>query len=254
MKKALVIMLVLSLLVVLTLANADYNIYTEILGTMQMYNEEGNLTGSTVEIVKEIQRRIGDDTEIEAVPWARGLNSVQNEDNVILFSVALNDEREPLMKWVGPLTTKVMAFYVKKDSGITITSLNEAKKLGSIGTYRDDAREQLLKSNGFTNLDSSSSYVTNVKKLNVGRLDAVIDTPETFISACDESGIPTDTFEEAYRIATIGLYIAFSKNFPEETFNKWKDTLKNMYEDGTFETIYHEWIPNAELPEFKTID
>src|SRR6056297_2520564 len=146
MKKVLTMVLVLSLMAVLSLAKADYKIYTEILGSLQMYDEEGNLTGSTVELVKEIQRRIGDDTEIQIVPWVRGLNAVQNEDNVVLFSTALNDEREPLMKWLGPLEIKIIAFYTKKGSGITINSLEEAKELKRIGAVIGDAREELLES------------------------------------------------------------------------------------------------------------
>jgi polar amino acid transport system substrate-binding protein len=254
MKKILVLIVIISLISVLALANTEYKIYSELLGTLQMYDEEGNLTGSTVEQVKEIQKRIGDDTEIEIVPWVRGLTAIQNEDNVILFSTALNDEREPLMKWLGPLEIKIIALYVKKDSGIRINSIEEAKNLSRIGTLRGDAREELLLSQGFKNLDSANNYINNIKKLYAERIDAVIESPDTFFEACMQSGIPPDAFKEEYLIVSIGLYIAFSKNFPSELFNKWKEAFKNMHEDGTFEKIYRRWHPNADLPEFLVIE
>ena len=254
MRKLGILILLVCLLSVLALSAEDYTIYTEILGTTQMYDEEGNLTGSSVEIVKEIQNRIGDDTAIEPVPWARGYNAIQQRDNVILFSTTLTEERRPMFKWVGPVVSRVWMFYTRKGSGVEINSLGDAKKLESIGTYKEDVREQFLLSEGFENLDSSSSNVINVKKLNANRLAAVIDSPESFVVACEEAGIPYENFVEEHVVRETELYITFSKNFDQETFNEWKNALKEMYADGTFEEIYKEWYPNAKLPEFNVIE
>ncbi|MFO8231966.1 MAG: SDR family oxidoreductase [Longimonas sp.] len=84
------------------------------------------------------------------------------------------EERKPMFKWVGPVVSRVWMFYTKKGAGVEINSLEDAEKLESIGTYKEDVREQFLESEGFENLDSSSSNVINVKKLNAGRLDGMI--------------------------------------------------------------------------------
>src|SRR6056297_545042 len=254
MKKFLLISLLLFVLVAFVFANAPFKIYTELIGRSQFYAEDGTLTGSSVEIVQEIQRRVGDDTEIEVLPWSRSYNLILSEDNVILFSTTLTEERRDLFQWVGPIFSQPWVFYVKKGSGVEINSMEDAEKLGRIGTYLNDAREQYLISLGFENIDSTVNEVNNVKKLASGRIDAMIASPDNFISSCREAGIDPDTFEEAYLVSEQELYITFSKAFDPAIVAQWRQALKAMYEDGTFEALYLKWYPDARHPEFKVIE
>jgi len=241
-------------MVLFVFANAPFRIYTEIIGRSQYVNEEGVLTGSSVDIVQEIQRRVGDDTPIEVLPWARAYNMILSQDNVVLFSTTLTQERRDLFQWVGPLFSQPWIFYVKKGSGVTINSMEDAEKLDRIGTYLNDAREQYLISLGFENIDSTVNEVNNVKKLNSGRIDAMIASPDNFVSSCREAGIDAEVFEEAYLVSEQELYITFSKAFDPAIVSQWRQALKAMYEDGTFEALYLKWYPDARLPEFKVIE
>ena len=247
MKKGLIVGLILLLSLSLF---AELVIYTEISGRAQFYNENEELTGSSIEMVREIQKRIGDSTEIRVVPWARGYNELVEGPEVLLFSTTLTDEREPLFKWVGPVFRLDWAFYVKKGSGVTISSLEDAKALERIGTYRDDAREKFLVSEGFENLDSTNNSVLNAKKLLSGRIDAVISSDAGIIASLEDAGYTQDDVEEAFNIRTYELFLSFSKDTPDETVEKWHNALKAMYEDGTFEEIYHRYYPGRKLPEF----
>ncbi len=247
MKKPLFVCLIL--LISLSLF-AELVIYTEISGRAQYYNENGELTGSSIEIVQEIQKRIGDTTEIQVVPWARGYNALESDPEVLLFSTTRTEDREPLFKWVGPVFRLDWAFYVKKGSDITISSLEDAKALERIGTYRDDAREKFLISEGFDNLDSTNNSVLNVTKLLAGRIDAVISSDAGIIASLEDAGYNPDDVQEAYTIRTYELYLSFSKETPDETVEEWHNALKGMYEDGTFEEIYHRYYPGRKLPEF----
>jgi polar amino acid transport system substrate-binding protein len=228
-------------------------IYTELIGKSQFLDEQGVLTGSSVEIVEEIQKRLGDRTEIKVVSWETGYNEIQKMDNVILFSTTLLDVRRDQFKWAGPILRKVWIFYAKKDSGIVIESLEDARKFNKIGAYIDDAREQYLKAEGFTNLDSYPSDSNNVKKLVSNKFDAVIDSPVSFIESCMELGLNPDDFEELFVVKDANLYITFSKNFSEEIYLNWRTTLEEMYNDGTFEKIYKKWYPDSPLPVFKVV-
>ncbi len=127
--------------------------------------EEGIITGSSAEVVREILRRLNLPDNIVILPWVRGYNILKTRPNVVLFSTARTKERESLFHWVGPLCTARNGFYIRKGSAIRINSLEEAKRVGSIATYKEDVREQMLKTWGFTNLDSSKSPTSNLKKL-----------------------------------------------------------------------------------------
>jgi len=254
MKKFLLTSLLLLAMVAFVFSNAPFKIYTELIGRSQFYDEDGTLTGSSVEVVQEIQKRVGDDTEIEVLPWSRAYNLILSEDNVILFSTTLTEERRDLFQWVGPIFSQPWVFYVKKGSGVEINSMEDAEKLGRIGTYLNDAREQYLLSLGFDNIDSAVNEVNNVKKLNMGRIDAMFASPDNFFASCREAGIDADNFVEAYLVSEQELYITFSKDFDETIVSEWREALKNMYEDGTFEEIYLKWYPDARLPTFNVVD
>jgi len=253
MKKYVVMGLLIVVMVVLVFSNAPYEVYTELIGRSQYYDEAGTLTGSSVELVQEIQRRVGDDSEIQVLPWSRAYNLLLTNDNVILFSTTLTAERKDLFQWVGPIFSQPWVFYVKKGSGVVINSMADAEKLGRIGTYLNDAREQYLLSLGFNNIDSAVNEVNNIKKLNTGRIDAMIASPDNFIASCREAGINEGNFEEAYLVSEQELYVTFSKNFDATIVEKWQSALKDMYEDGTFEEIYLKWYPDARLPTYKVV-
>ncbi len=72
---------------------------------------------------------------------------------------------------VGLLARKRDILVAKKGAGIKIISLEDAKKVKRIGTLREDTRERLLKSHGFTNFESVSDKQKNAKKLIFGRIE-----------------------------------------------------------------------------------
>jgi len=249
----LLLLLVLILLMAGFVFANDLEIYTEISGLAQFYDEAGQLTGSSVEIVREIQKRTGNTSEIQVVPWTRGYSALESRANVMLFSTTLTEERNPKFKWVGPLYRLDWAFFVKKGSPVKINSLQDAKGLDSIGTYRDDAREQFLKKEGFTNLDSARNSMLNVKKLMAGRMDAIIASETGLEASLEEAGYRPDDVEKRFIVRTYELFIAFSKDVPDTVVDEWNKALKEIYKDGTFEEIYHKWYPGRELPKYKVI-
>ena len=92
------------------------------------YVENGMLVGPSVEIVKEIQRRVGSDEQIQVYPWARAYKMALADENVILFGMTYTKVREDKFKWVGPLATKRDILVAKKSSGIKISSLERRQK------------------------------------------------------------------------------------------------------------------------------
>ena len=66
------------------------------------YVENGVLVGPAVEIVQEIQRRIGSDENIQVYPWARAYQTALEEKNIILFCMTRTNEREDRFIWLIP--------------------------------------------------------------------------------------------------------------------------------------------------------
>ena len=233
--------------------SAELTILTENLPPLN-YVENGILVGPSVEIVKEIQRRLRSQEQIQVYPWARAYKKALEDENVILFGMTHTKVRQDKFKWVGPLATKRDILVAKKGSGIKIKDLEDAKKVKRIGTLRDDTRGRLLKRHGFTNLEPVSDEQLNAKKLALGRIDLWAYKIPGLRTVCDLAGVDYTEFEEVYHLREIDLMIAFSKKTSDSIVQKWRDAFNEILADGTIMQIRKKWNMKLEddpFPEIK---
>jgi polar amino acid transport system substrate-binding protein len=223
---------------------AELRIITEIappLNYTEDGTETGKLTGQAVEIVREVQKRIGDTTPIEVMPWARGYKLAQTEPNVMLFSTTRTEAREALFQWVGPVGFNEWVFLAKKDSPIKVASLDDAKKAGSVGAYQNDSRELFLKDQGFTNIDTSDDPETILKKMLLGRNDLWLTDLAEYRSLAKKQGVDPSELMPVFTVKKTELYMAFSKAAPAEVVQKWSKAIDDMKADGTYNAIIAKW-------------
>jgi polar amino acid transport system substrate-binding protein len=240
MKKLFLIVASVFLVSVQPALSAELTILTENLPPLN-YVENGVLVGPSVEIVKEIQRRVGSHEQIKVYPWARAYKMALEEENVVLFGMTHTKVRDDIFKWVGPLATKRDILVAKKGSGIKINSLEDAKKVKRIGTLRDDTRENLLKSHGFTNLEPVSDEQKNAKKLVLGRIDLWAYKQPGLKTVCDLAGVDYNEMEEVYHLRVIDVSIAFSNKTSDSIVQKWRNAFDEMLADGTIMQIRNKW-------------
>lgn len=218
----------------------DFKIMTEEYPPFN-YSEGGKLTGLSTDVMMELAKRVGHSSEFEMLPWARGYNLIQKKSGQILFSMTRTEAREELFKWVGPVASNKWVLFAKKDSGLTIASLEDAKKVKKIGTYKEDAAETFLKEEGFTNLDSVVNDELNVPKLMAGRIDLWIVGELQGIYKAKAKGV-ADDLEKVMDIKDTQLYIAFSKDTADEDIAKWQKALDDMKADGSYDTILKKYL------------
>jgi polar amino acid transport system substrate-binding protein len=214
--------------------------------------KNGKLTGSSMEIVREMMRRMNRTEKIQILTWARGYNLALTQPDVVLFSTARTGQREDLFHWVGPLYRVRFGFYARKGSGLRLASLEDAKKVGAIATYKNDVREQLLKARGFTNLDSSKSPASNLKKLMSGRVDLWLFSNLGVPRVANQIGVDPNQLELVLPFKDYYAYIAISKGTSQAVVKKWQDVLVEMKRDGMFEKISRQWLPVESIPTIQT--
>lgn len=207
------------------------------------YMENGKLTGATTQVVQEITRRLGISSDIQVMPWARGYHRLRSEPDVVLFTTALTKERESLFHWIGPLYVNRLEFYARKGDLRRLDSLDAAKQVGAIATYKDDYGEQLLKTLGFTNLDSSNSPHSNVRKLVSGRVDLWFFHRLGAERVALEADVDPGDFETVFTYRQYFSYIAISKETSPDVVQQWQATLDEMKADGTFWWLTRKWLP-----------
>lgn len=101
------------------------------------FSHLGQAKGLSIDVVQEIQRRVGNTDTIDVQPWARAYRTASTVPNVALFGTARTAAREELFQWVGPVATAVASLYSKRGAGLHIASLADAKAVSGILVVRD---------------------------------------------------------------------------------------------------------------------
>ena len=240
--------LVLAAAILRPVSAQPLTIYTEINAPLQFRAENGRLTGLAVEVVQEIQDRLGNQDPITLVPWARGYLELETLPNIMLFATARTAQRNALFKWVGPFDETVFSLYVKADSTILLRSLEDARKLRSIGVYKDDVRDLYLTKEGFKNLERTVNNVANVKKLMAGRIDAFASAAVSMEELARSAGYRAEDMKEALAFLKTQQFLAFSLQTPDATVKAWSEAFEAMKKDRTFERIFRKYHPSGPLP------
>lgn len=237
-----------AVLLALSTAAHSLNIYCEDDGVFQFRRPDGQLDGMVIELVTEIQKRVGNTDVIQMVPWTRGLMYINSEPNTVLLTMTRNAERDPNYQWVGPIFDSSFGFFGRANSSIVINSLDDAKKLQAVGVYRNDVLDQVLTKEGFTNLDRADNAVSNFKKLMKGRYYAYASWTAGIDSDAQRAGYSASDVKLLYVFMRAQEYIAISKHTDVQVAAKWNAALTAMKADGTFTAIFRKYYRDYPLP------
>ena len=153
--------------------------------------------------------------------------------NVALFSTSRLPQRETQFKWVGPLYTQRWGFYAPRETKIRIKTLEEARKIPRIGTYHEDAKEQYLRSVGFSNLISTNNNIGNVRHLMEGSIDLWVSSDFNMPYIVRYAGYDPRKLKLIFPFKTVGNYIAFSRQTTDQVVHQWQEILDELRRDGT---------------------
>ncbi len=218
-------------------------IYTEDYPPLTFRNNMGDITGFGSDIVYEIMKRNQVYANIRLTSWSNGYQLALTHPNVCLFTMDRTELREDLFQWVGPIGTNTTWIYTRAGSGITITSLEEARSLTSLGTVSSWFSDQYLRNLGFTNLVSDSDPRVMALKLVNGEIDGFVCTSVTFPSILQEVSHQYSEVVPSFSLMASDFYIAFSNETPASTVQQWQTALDAMKLDETYDAIYQKWLP-----------
>lgn len=226
----------------------DLKVLTEDDPPYSTMGKDGKPTGFGVEVVNEIQKRLGKSYPVQIQPWARVLNTAKEEANVVAFTMSRTKERENLFHWVGPIVENDWVLVGAKADKRKITSLDDAKKVGNIGTVRGYAWTDYLTAQGFTNLDVVTERKQNPKKLEAKRIAVFVSADSSYESEITEAGLNPADHEILLNFNSVQMYIALSKGTDKAVADQWQKALDAMKADGTFKALNSKWLPKNKLP------
>ena len=218
---------------------------TEVLVPYQIKN--GNtLSGISVDIVKEIQKRIGNHKKILVFPWNRSYLMTLKSDKFALFSTLRTNQREHIFKWVGPLLKVKVLMYKNKNNHKIYKTLDDARSVKSIAVVKNDAIAQYLESKGFKNLKVGYSEAAKSKngfeKVANGEVELYPMNEITANYRIKELGLKGKVVATKIPPMIVkDLYIAFNKNTSDTIIEKWQKALDDIKKDGTYQKILNKY-------------
>jgi len=198
------------------------------------------LVGSSVEIIQEIQKRLGNKEKIIMLPWNRGYNMTLKKKGYALFSTTRTQQREKLFKWVGPLFAIENSMFKHIDDKTIYKTLEDAKKAKSIIVVNNDVQEQYLTKMGFKNLKIrfNKSAPSNIQYLLKKKAQLIPLTSSTGNYLMNQEGLKDKIIlTQIPPFNKNDLYIAFHIDTPDFIIDKWQKALDGIKRDGTYQKI-----------------
>ncbi len=219
------------------LVRAEFQLTTESYPPFNMNDANGEITGISTEIVREIFKRNKLDYTISLLPWNRAYSMATEKPNIGVFSTTRTPEREALFKWVSPLTLNNWVFLSRKDRNIQLKSFADAKKY-RVGGYRGDAIALYLEKQGFE-LDLVRKDDLNAVKLARGRIDLWATGHLLGPYIAKQKGVTGLTESLTFKKTVLGL--AFHPDTPSKVIDALNKSLRDMAKDGTIRAIYGKY-------------
>jgi polar amino acid transport system substrate-binding protein len=210
------------------------------------FKVDNKLQGISVDTLVLMLRRTGSKQtreDIKLLPWARGYKRVQTEPDTCLFSTTRSEDRERLFKWVGPVAPEAVGLVARKESNIRIDSVDDIEK-HKIGTIRDDVAEQYLINAGISvdKMQRVAETVSNIRKLNRGRIDLWAYDENVAMWELRESGFNPADYESVYVLGSKNQYFACHKGTSDAVIQELQAALDALKADGEYEKILDRYL------------
>lgn len=206
--------------------------------------------GVSYDLVAELMSRSGDAYSLKAYSWEQAYSLGLKRENVMIFSLTHNEEREPLFKWIGKITTLEDYFWrLKTSDSIVVNSVEDAKRYKT-AVPREDIQHITLRNKGFVenkNMFLVRDMNQSVRMLYLGRIDLIIGPELVIAERTKELKLKFSDLEKVIPLGSAkgGIFIAFSTATSDSIVQRYRELYEEMIDDGTHKRVLGKWIPGS---------
>lgn len=214
------------------------------------FQDGDKVSGIATEIVQATLQKAGLSAAPRIYPWARAINMAEQQENVLIYSIARIPEREARFQWIGPLFPYSDSLYkLKRRQDIQLTTLDQAKQY-QIGVIRSYAVHEMLKREGFidnVHLQLAKDQEQNLRKLFAGKTDLLVGSELDLrwrLQHNPDLGRYEDLSCALYLEKSFShVYMAFGPKTRPEMVERVRHAFAQIQADGTLDQIlskYHD--------------
>ena len=201
-------------------------------------------------LITEAFRRMAVDVELKTLPWRRALKELEL-GHAGLGGLYRSRERQEKYDYSEPLFEEQIAIYSLAANGKLFHELRdlEGKRVGVInGWYYSDDFSAALKS-GRIKVQPVADDKTNMRKLQLGRLDAVLAITQSGDGVLHAMALDRVITRSQQPFLTNPVYLAFHRRAQQQALlQQFNQTLQAMRQDGTYGRLVQQGFANAEPP------
>jgi polar amino acid transport system substrate-binding protein len=216
------------------------------------YQEDGTVTGISVEILEAVFRDIGVNrsrADVRVVPLADGFEAARNETGIVLFSIVRTPEREPYYKWAGPFTKASFVLFAPMSRNITIATPADLNRY-RIGTVDGTIENDLLVNQGVnvSQLVNGQTPADLLRMLEAGEIDLWATGDLAGRHQMLKTAADPNAYEIVYTLSENDFYYIFSRDVPDtlvRAFQYALDTVRDqmdMYGISEYERIIYRYL------------
>ena len=205
---------------------------------------EGIIDGISVDVVREIQKRIGQKSKIQILPEDVVLERARTQPDVVAMSYTRNKDREQQFRWITQVIRKPWVLYARRP--LEVANVEAMRSVGSIGVVRGDVRAKWLESQKFTNTREFPDHKAAIKAMLRGKVDSVFTEPSAVAYTCRDLKCSEKDVVNVYSPKASDVYILMSLATSDAEFDRWVTAAEGMKADGTMQAIASRWAERAQ--------
>ncbi len=226
--------------------NYYLNISTEIMPPYNFYNQQNDIVGINIDVVKSILAKTNIHADFNIFPWKRSYQMALNYSYTGVMSTARTAKREHLFKWVGPLASgKSFLYKLKSRKDINVSSIDDAKNY-IIAVVRGDVFQEVFEKLGFKlneNIMLFSDHSEYIKPFLAGKVDLILGSSFSLPYILSANGSDINRVTSVVKIPdSKGNYLALNKDVPNAVVNKLNKALEGIKVSNEYNIIVDKYL------------
>lgn len=201
--------------------------------------ENGEVKGIAVDLLNMIWSKLeqSGQPEIDVWSWDQGYRFLLTRPGTVLFSTTFTDERDQLgIKWAGPIKSNNLVLLAKKDRGVKIRNLEDARNY-IVAAIPYDSSEQFLLKNGLENhVIPANSFGDMIDGLVTGKFDVIARGYNVLASGLKKRGENIDDYEIVHILKESKHFYAFHPSTPDSVVAQFQSAIETL-EDERLELL-----------------
>ncbi len=223
-------------------AKNQITVITEVYPPYQYLDENNQLQGCSVNVIRALFKITKDELDIQVMPWSRTYVTALNKKNTLVFTIARIKSREPLFHWIGRLDEQKVYFWALKSRRFQpITELQQLKKY-SVAVPKNYFSDIYLTEQGFPYLHRVTIQKQAISMLYYQRIDFIVVREEVMKAFVQDLGFDFAKVDKVFPLDDLNSEVSLAMNINSdmnlvETYRK---AYQQLIEQGTVKRLMNQ--------------